>query len=90
MAATERIPNLLEDDLLDAEVGEFLQNYLQLSGEVCRPSIDQKYSNYSSIINDLSILEIHWSCQVIFSPQVWVEAMHYDFDDFCKLITLAD
>ena len=35
MAATERIPNLLEDDLLDAEVGEFLQNYLQLSGEVC-------------------------------------------------------
>ena len=34
MAATERIPNLAEDDLLDAEVGEFLQNYLQLSGEV--------------------------------------------------------
>ena len=34
MATTERIPNLAEDDLLDAEVGEFLQNYLQLSGEV--------------------------------------------------------
>ena len=34
MAATERIPNLAEDDLLDAEVGEFLQNYLALSGEV--------------------------------------------------------
>ena len=34
MAATERIPNLAEDDLLDAEVGEFLQNYLELSGEV--------------------------------------------------------
>ena len=33
MTAMERIPNL-EDDLLDAEVGEFLQNYLQLSGEV--------------------------------------------------------
>ena len=32
MAATEL--GREDEDLLDAEVGEFLQNYLQLSGEV--------------------------------------------------------